>query len=106
MTNASTDDLVWHDDGHTLWLELNRSELMVLSVLCPGGEECADSRGRCVVEWFINRFGLECHVGVCVPEEQVRIAWAIVGDKDEKDESQVWVISVTDDLYAAWRSTQ
>jgi hypothetical protein len=41
-----------------------------------------------------------------VPEEQVRIAWAIVGDKDEKDESQVWVISVTDDLYAAWRSTQ
>jgi hypothetical protein len=105
MANPLNDELVWHDDGHSLWLELNRNELVVLSVMCPGGEECRDSKGRCVVEWFINRFGLECHVGVSVPEEHLRVAWSIVGDIDDKDESQVWVISVSDDLYAAWRSS-
>ena len=58
------------------------------------------------MRWFVDRFGLECHVGVCVPAERIQVAWAIVGDRDDKDESQVWLISVDDDLYAAWRSTQ
>jgi len=103
---SGTDSLVWHDDGHELWLELNRHELVVLSVRCPGSGECSDRHGNCVVRWFVDRFGLECHVGVCVPAERIQVAWALVGDMDDKDESQVWVISVDDDLYAAWRSTQ
>lgn len=106
MAMTETDSLVWHDDGHELWLELNRNELVVLSVKCPGTNECADRHGNCVVQWFMDRFGLECHVGVCVPTEKLQVAWALIGDIDEKDESQVWVISVDDDLYAAWRSIQ
>jgi len=106
MQQATDNSLVWHDDGHELWLELNRHELVVLSVSCPGSGECADRRGNCVVRWFVDRFGLECHVGVCVPAERVQVAWALVGDPDDKDESQVWIISVNDDLFAAWRSVQ
>ena len=36
----------------------------------------------------------------------MNVAWSLVGDADDKDESQVWVISVNDDVYAAWRSAQ
>lgn len=101
-------ELVWHDDGHALWLELNKAELSVLTVSCPndGDGECRNRTGQCIVKWFIDRFGLECHVGVCRPEEHLTVAWAVVGDKDDFDDSQVWVISRTDDLFAAWRSTQ
>jgi len=106
VSQSFSDSLVWNDDGHELWLEINRHELVVLSVKCPGGPDCHDRRGECLVRWFVDRFGLECHVGVCTPQEVIKVAWAIAGDKDDRDESQVWIISVEDDLFAAWRSTQ
>lgn len=100
-------ELVWHDDGHRLWLELNRDRVDVVSVICPGPEAgCRDRRGDCVVQSFVDRYGLECHVGQCAPEEVLTVAWTVQGDIDDPDESQVWVISVTDSVYASWRSTQ
>ena len=100
-------ELVWHDDGHQLTLELVRDELSVLSVFCPvGATDCTDRDGRCVVETFVHRYGLECHVGQCAPAEEITVAWSLNGHIDDLDESQVWVISVTDPLFASWRSAQ
>lgn len=102
-----TPDLVWHDDGHSLWLELHRDSVVVLSVFCPGpAKECRDRYGACVVAGHIDRYGLECHVGQCPPAEHLPIAWSLQGDIDDPDESQVWVISTTDSLFASWRATQ
>lgn len=104
---ARTDDVVWHDDGHRLWLELNRDSVVVLSVFCPGPDaKCRNRHNRCVVTEQIDRYGLECHVGQCPPDEHLSIAWSLKGDIDDPDESQVWVISTTDSLFASWRSTQ
>ena len=100
-------EFVWHDDGHRLWLELNRDSITVLSTFCPGEEaRCRDRRGNCVVQQFVDRYGLECHVGQCPPDEQLVIAWTLQGELDDLDESQVWVISTTDSLWASWRSSQ
>ena len=105
--NTGVDDLVWNDDGHRLWLELNRDSVVVLSVFCPGPDAaCRDRHGRCVVTQFVERYGLECHVGQCPPEEHLVVAWTLQGDLDDIDESQVWLISTNDSLYASWRSAQ
>jgi len=107
---VTPDQLEWHEDGHELWLQLVRDELVVATTLCPhGGESDAPCRVRqapCVVQHFVERFGLECNVGVCAPEERLAIAWAVTGDPDELDLAQVWIIPVTDDVYASWRATQ
>lgn len=103
--DSNLNDLVWHDDGHKLWLELRRDELVVLSVTCPR-EECVNKHGICVVDEFVKRYGLECHVGQCAPVETLQIAWSINGHMDDMDDCQVWVISISDPLFASWRSAQ
>lgn len=105
--NTAADQLVWNDDGHRLWLELNREHLVVLSVFCPGPDAmCRDRHGTCVVTQFVERYGLECHVGQCPPDEHLVVAWTLQGDIDDPDASQVWLISTSDSLYASWRSAQ
>lgn len=108
--NPADDTVRWHEDGHRLWLQLVRDELVISTVLCPnkGAEQppCASRQASCVVEHFVNRFGLECNVGVCAPEEMLEVAWTLIGDRDDLDLAQVWVIPITDDVYASWRSSQ
>lgn len=106
----SAEELRWHEDGHRLLLQLARDELIVSTVLCPNrGDdepECSSRQTSCVVEYFVNRFGLECNVGVCAPEETLEVAWTLVGDRDSLDLAQVWIIPTTDDVYSSWRATQ
>lgn len=45
-------------------------------------------------------------MGVCAPTERLDIAWALVGDSDDLDSAQVWIIPTSDDVYASWRITQ
>ena len=108
MSNAVSDQMVWHEDGHSLFLELNKSEVVVTAVLCSHAPEdpCrANRRIGCVVEHFVMRFGLECNVGVCPASDQIPIAWGIAGDIQDIDMCQVWVVPVADDVYSAWAAT-
>ena len=104
------DTTVWHDDGHIIWLELNKSELLVLGVNCPSSEmepgACQHTRHGCIVEYFLMRYGLECNVGVCEPSGEVLVAWALIGDGYDLDECQCWVIPTTDDVFSMWAATQ
>lgn len=102
-------ETVWHDDGHSIWLTLNQSELSIVTIHCPhskGAGECWHDEVGCIVTWFLNRFGLECHVGVAPPEEEMRLAWAWSGSRYDLDSSQVWVMSTRDEFYAAWAVSQ
>lgn len=101
----------WHDDGHTIFLQLNKSEVRVIAVLCPHAFEqhgpCKHPDAVCVVEWFLLRFGLECNVGVCDPAPEIKVAWSYVGDIAKSlDMGQVWVIPISDEAFAAWLITQ
>lgn len=109
MSDTLTNEVRWHDDGHRVVLELHRSEVNVTTVMCPARgdmtKDCQHSVHGCVVEWFLHRFGLECHVGVCAPAEELEIAWTLVGDRFDLDAAQVWVISTTDEIFGAWAAT-
>ena len=97
---------VWHQDHHVIHLLLEKSELVILEVTCPGTGECVHRQTSCVVKHFLGRFGLECNVGSCVPSGEMEIAWTLQGERDDLDLSQVWVIPLNDDLFAAWVVTQ
>lgn len=101
-------EMMWHDDGHEIWLELNRSELSVLGVRCPDHSSDAPCRprGTCVVEYFVGVYGLEVNVGTCEPAGTIQVAWSLTGDAYDLDTCQCWVIPVTDDVFAAWATTQ
>ncbi len=97
----------WHNDGHKIMLRINRAELEVLHVECPGGEsECMTDEYGCIVSWFVHRFGMECNAGSCTPEEIIEICWTLVGDKRNIDASQVWFMPLKDDVFSAWLTTQ
>lgn len=98
--NTATDSMVWHNDGHAMHLRLDKDTLNILQVDCPGGECCAN--GECIVTWFLMRFGLECNVGIASPSAIMPIAWTVVGDADDQDLCQVWVIPIDDEAFAAW----
>jgi hypothetical protein len=103
-------EVVWHDDGHSIVLVLNQSELAILAINCPRGGDrmsaCWHDEAGCIVKWFLTRFGLECHVGVAPPEPEMTIAWAWSGSKFDLDASQVWVMSTKDEFYSAWAASQ
>ena len=104
-----TEEMVWHKDSHVIHLQLNKSELRIVGVDCPHTEDapCKHPDAPCVVKYFITRFGLECNVGVCAPQETLNVAWTLVGGSHQEiDACQVWVIPETDEAFAAWIVTQ
>ena len=97
---------VWHNDGHSISLELNRANLIITDVKCSDGEECKHQTHGCMVRWFIERYGLDCNVGVTPAAPEIDIAWMFAGDMYDLESAQVWIIPVTDDAFAAWLITQ
>lgn len=99
---------VWHSDGHSIYMVLNRNEIEIQVVSCPGheGRECQVGKFDCIVDWFLDRFGLDCNVGVCEISSTMEIAWSVQGDTSDPDLCQVWVIPIADEAFNAWLATQ
>lgn len=106
--SAGPEEVVWHKDGHLLYLQLNRSELSVVMTLCPKSDDrkCQVGKFDCIVEWFLSRYGLDCNVGISEVASEMEIAWSVQGDTDDADLCQVWVIPTLDEAFGAWLETQ
>lgn len=110
MVNTD-EEIKWHNDGHAVMMLLNKDKIEIIGVQCPNkGKEdspCEHDDSPCVVEYFLNLYGLECNVGVVDPSAEMKIAWAFIGDR-HKDlgACQVWVIPTDDEAFSAWIATQ
>jgi hypothetical protein len=104
MAKQQEAEQIWHNDGHTLQLRINKGELEVLEVICPHEENaaCKNIAGDCAVTWFVNRFGMECNGGICPPSEFLEVSWTLVGDINNFDSCQVWFMPLTDEIFNAW----
>ena len=109
--STNLDTQVWHDDGHLIGLMLNGGDLSVTVVVCPddGNPEADcwhDDIEGCLVRHFITMYGLDCNVGICEPTPELTIAWSAQGNLRHIEEMQIWIIPVTDDMFASWRQVQ
>ena len=104
MAKNDNSDMLWHDDGHSITLRIHRSELEVSSTTCPkdADRKCLSDEHDCVVEYYIQRFGMECNAGVCPAAEHIQICWTLLGDPKNLDLAQVWFMPKTDELFSAW----
>lgn len=105
MTTDAEQSAIWHNDGHVIGLLIDRSQLVISSIDCPGGD-CQHHRVGCVVKYFVNTYGLECNVGIIEPQPEIQIAWTVSGDVYDIDSCQVWIIPSEDEAFAAWAATQ
>lgn len=104
-------EIRWHNDGHIVTLSLNKDKLEIIDVYCSNKEKddspCQHDDVPCVVEYFLNLYGIECNVGVAPPNAKMPIAWALVGDRHKDLGScQVWVIPTEDEAFSAWIASQ
>jgi hypothetical protein len=99
---------VWHTDGHRIYLQLHRNELSVQITTCPGDDErdCKIGKFDCIVQWFLDTYGLDCNVGLSEVASDMEIAWMVQGDTDDPDLCQVWIIPTADEMFSAWLMTQ
>jgi hypothetical protein len=110
MVNTD-EEIKWHNDGHVIHMQINKSNLEITSVDCPHKDKsegaCKHDDVNCVIEHFLNIYGLDCNVGVVAPSADLSIAWAFIGDR-HKDlgACQVWVIPIEDEAFSAWIATQ
>lgn len=97
-------EMVWHNDGHKIHLRINRSEVDIVEVFCPNPENgsCRTEYDGCAVEWFINRYGLECNAGSCPAAESIQICWTLIGDPRDLDSCQLWFMPLSDETFQAW----
>jgi len=107
-TALNSQEMVWHNDGHSISLRLNKAELEIVVIACPGGESraCRYGDDECIVDYFIGRFGLDCNIGVCAPSEHLEICWSVSGDQNNPELAQVWFVPVDDEVFYAWMTTQ
>jgi hypothetical protein len=99
---VNSKELKWHNDGHVLVMRLNQSELEVFCT-CPGTPDRECGKGDfCIVDYFVNRFGLDCNIGVCPPAEMLEICWAVAGDAEDPELAQVWFVPINDEVFHAW----
>jgi len=106
-SRIQTNEMTWHNDGHSLSLRLNKSELEITEIFCPNSPDrkCGDD-DFCVVDYFINRYGFDCNIGVCAPNGTMEICWSLAGDPDNPDESQLWFVPINDEVFYAWMTSK
>jgi|688.fasta_scaffold926380_2 hypothetical protein len=104
MAHNQEYEQTWHNDGHTLHLRINKSDLEIIDILCPheGASPCKNIMGDCIVTWFVNRFGMDCNGGLCPPSEFMEISWTLVGDINNFDSCQLWFMPLNDEIFNAW----
>jgi len=97
-------EIKWFDDGHVLRLRLDKSEVEVIETICLGLESraCQEGDTPCLVRLFVDRYGLECHVGSCPAVSELAISWTLLGDRRNLDAAQVWFLANSDEAFAAW----
>jgi hypothetical protein len=103
-------EMMWHNDGHILHLQINKAELKIVQVTCPNAEKqdgaCQIPHIGCVVSEFAFRYGLDCNAGVCPATENMEICWTSVGSQTDIDSMQLWFMPVNDDVFGAWLNTK
>jgi len=104
-------ELRWNVDGHRLVLNLNKSVIDVSPSICPHGS-APDSPcyhagiESCLVNYFINTYGLETNHGVVAASENVEIAWAMSGSPWDIDLVEFSMIPVNDPHFSDWLASQ
>ena len=103
----TTAEMMWHNDGHILHLQINKSELKIIEVTCPfrgnTSSPCSHPEHGCLVEEFAFRYGLDCNVGVCPATSDMSICWTNVGPTtSDIDAMQLWFMPINDDVFSAW----
>lgn len=96
--------MTWHDDGHIIKLWINKNELEITEIICPNQDigACVDPVHGCLVQHFVNRFGMECNAGSCSAIDTMDICWTLIGDNRIIEECQLWFMPKTDEVFAAW----
>lgn len=97
---------VWHNDGHSIQLGLDKGEVQILQTSCPQLGDCNHEDAPCVVEWFLDNYGLEINQGSCSIDGEIQIAWTFIEEGRDIESGQVWVIPANDPVFASWSDSQ
>lgn len=99
-------EALWHKDGHFIHLMLEKEAVNVSSVTCPDGKECKTEEDACVVQFFVERYGLDVNVGSCPAAADIEIAWTLIGKMRDLESAQLWIIPVEDYVFQAFVDAQ
>ena len=103
-------ELSWNVDGHRILVNINQNEVDITPSICPhGATEDApcyhEGISGCVVNYFVNTYGLEVNTGVVAAQPSIEIAWAMSGSKWEVDLVDLKIIPVDDPNFSDWYSS-
>ena len=83
--------MVWHNDGHKIYLRIERSEVVIVRTESPNKEEsaCRLPSGECAVQYFVDLYGLDCNAGSCDAAQSLQICWTLGGNTYDLDACQL-----------------
>lgn len=93
------------EDGHVIAFALERDALKVVEVICPNVGStslCNRRRTYCVVQRFIDAYGMDLNIGNAPLNGPIEIAWfPVYGDESDLDSEYetVWIVPVVDTDY-------
>jgi hypothetical protein len=95
-------EMEWHNDGHSIELSLDGSEVKISTTHCPNKGACKHQDAACVVDWFLQMYGIEVNVGACEITGNIPIAWTFIPHNAGLEFSRLWIIPTDDISFAAW----
>lgn len=103
--------LNWNVDGHRLVLNVTKSNVDVAPGICPHGAvqgaPCYHAGvDGCVVNYFINVFGLETNTGTVPASPSIEIAWCSEGSEWDVDLVEFLMIPIEDPHFKDWLDSQ
>ena len=110
VTTTMMTEINWNVDGHRLLVTINKNTVDISTSVCPHGNvegaPCYHAGIQsCVVNYFINVYGLETNHGIIPASDSVEIAWATSGSDWDVDLVEFHMIPVSDPHFADWYSS-
>tara|TARA_B100000287_G_scaffold122653_1_gene114560 strand:- start:679 stop:1020 length:342 start_codon:yes stop_codon:yes gene_type:complete len=107
----ATKEFLWNADGHRILLTVNKAIVDVSPSICPhGATEDApcyhEGINGCIVNHFVNVYGLEINSGVVPASASIEIAWAMSGSRWDADLADVRIIPMEDPNFQEWLDSQ
>lgn len=104
-------ELVWHNDGHKIYLQLEKATVSVVPLGCPFDEDPSapcyhKGLGGCAVRYFVQMYGLDVNVGIADPMAEMPISWTLQGDGYSVDRAQLWIIPNNDIQFMGFLESQ
>ena len=100
-------NIEWNVDGHEIVVKMAHDKFLVSAVPCsnessPASKCFHQDLNGCLVEYFVNTYGIDVQEGSAEVKSPMKIGWAVWGESSDIDLVVFMFIPEDDETFRNW----